>query len=107
MTPAPAILFLAGKVPAQAPPVVRWTRGGYERLLRNVAQHPRTLLAAVFAFAFAIANCAALPFFGCSFIPELKEGHFIVHMTAVPGTSLDESLRLSAFDESNAKFYVG
>ncbi|CEG10553.1 Cation efflux system protein CzcA [Afipia felis] len=92
VTPALSMVFLAGKVLAKDPPVVRWTRGGYERLLRNVAQHPRPLMVA--AAAFTIAGCAALPFFGGSFIPELKEGHFIVHMTAVPGTSLDESLRL-------------
>jgi Cu/Ag efflux pump CusA len=28
-----------------------------------------------------------------SFLPELREGNIIVHMTAVPGTSLEESLR--------------
>jgi Cu/Ag efflux pump CusA len=43
-----------------------------------------------------IAGCAALPFFGGSFIPELKEGHFVVHMSAVPGTSIEESLRVGA-----------
>jgi Cu/Ag efflux pump CusA len=35
-----------------------------------------------------------LPFFGGAFLPELREGHFIVHMSAIPGTSLDESLRI-------------
>ncbi len=37
---------------------------------------------------------AMLPFFGGAFLPELREGHFIVHMSAIPGTSLDESLRI-------------
>ena len=37
---------------------------------------------------------AALPFFGATFLPEFREGHYLVHMSAVPGTSLDESLRL-------------
>ena len=36
---------------------------------------------------------AALPFFGATFLPEFREGHYLVHMSAVPGTSLDESLR--------------
>lgn len=35
-----------------------------------------------------------VPFFGGEFFPELREGHFIVHMVAVPGTSLQESLRI-------------
>src|SRR5262249_26125410 len=33
-------------------------------------------------------------FFGGEFLPEFEEGHFIVHMTAAPGTSIQESLRL-------------
>ena len=37
---------------------------------------------------------AALPFFGATFLPEFREGHYLIHMSAVPGTSLDESLRL-------------
>jgi Cu/Ag efflux pump CusA len=35
-----------------------------------------------------------VPFFGGTFLPEFREGHYLVHMSAVPGTSLDESLRL-------------
>jgi Cu/Ag efflux pump CusA len=33
-------------------------------------------------------------FLTSSFLPELREGNITVHMTAVPGTSLEESLRL-------------
>jgi len=57
-------------------------------------ERPRTLIAA--AVVLTIAGCAALPFLGGGFIPELKEGHFVVHMSAVPGTSIDESLRVGA-----------
>ena len=35
-----------------------------------------------------------LPFFGGTFLPDLKEGHLILHISAIPGTSLDESLRI-------------
>ncbi len=63
-------------------------------MLRSVARRPQTLIAA--AALFTIAGCAALPLFGGGFIPELKEGHFIVHLSAVPGTSIDESLRIGA-----------
>jgi len=37
---------------------------------------------------------AMIPLFGATFLPDFNEGHYIVHMSAVPGTSLDESLRL-------------
>lgn len=38
-----------------------------------------------------------LPFFGRSFLPEFHEGNYIIAMTTLPGTSLDESMRLGAF----------
>jgi CzcA family heavy metal efflux pump len=94
LTPALSMMLLPGKVPAHDPPVVRWTRAGYEAQLRRLAERPRTLIAA--ATLLTIAGCAALPFLGGGFIPELKEGHFVVHMSAVPGTSIDESLRVGA-----------
>jgi CzcA family heavy metal efflux pump len=93
VTPALAMALLANRrTPPRDPPVMRWTRGRYERLLQAIAHKPRTVIAA--AIVFTIAGCAALPFFGGGFIPELQEGHFIVHMLAVPGTSIDESLRI-------------
>ncbi len=95
VTPALAMMLLAGRGTAiKVAPVVRWTRARYEGLLARIAQAPRTVIGA--AIAFTLIGCAALPFFGASFIPELKEGHFIVHMVAVPGTSIAESLRLGA-----------
>jgi CzcA family heavy metal efflux pump len=76
----------------QDPPVSRWLRRGYEALLRKIVAHPRsTILAAV---AFTVIGTAALPFFGAEFLPELKEGHFTLHMAAVPGTSIAESQRI-------------
>ncbi len=94
VTPALAVALLPGRVPPRDPPVVRWARVSYEALLRRLSQRPRTLIAA--ATLFTIAGCAALPFFRGEYIPELKEGHFVVHMSAVPGTSLDQSLRIGA-----------
>jgi len=76
------------------PPVTRWLRGHYERILRKIVARPRLTIAA--AAAFTLAGCASLPFFGAEFLPELKEGHFTLHMAAVPGTSIAESQRIGA-----------
>jgi len=46
------------------------------------------------SLAALVASLALLPLFGLSFLPEFKEGNFIVAMTTLPGTSLDESMRL-------------
>ncbi|MDQ2734428.1 MAG: efflux RND transporter permease subunit, partial [Pseudomonadota bacterium] len=41
-------------------------------------------------------SLALLPFFGLSFLPDFREGNYIIAMTTLPGTSLDESMRLGA-----------
>jgi len=79
---------------AEDPPVTRWMRRHYETILRKIVARPRTTMAA--AFTFTLIGCAALPFFGAEFLPELKEGHFTLHMAAVPGTSIEESQRMGA-----------
>jgi Cu/Ag efflux pump CusA len=94
VTPALSMALLPGRIPERDPPVIRWMRGGYQALLQRLAKWPRTLIA--IAAGLTIAGCAALPFFGRGLIPELKEGHFVIHMAAVPGTSLEESLRVGA-----------
>ena len=95
VTPALAMALLPRRrLPPQDPP---WC-AGRAAAMRRCCDSSRGSRARSSrrAAAFTIAGCAALPFFGGSFIPELKEGHFIVHMSAVPGTSLDESLRIGA-----------
>jgi len=79
---------------AEDPPVTRWMRRHYESLLRAIVARPRTTMAA--AIAFTVIGCSALPFFGAELLPELKEGHFTLHMAAVPGTSIEESQRMGA-----------
>lgn len=64
----------------------------YLRVLDWVGQRPKRVIGAVFVQC--VAAAATIPLFGGAFLPELREGHFIVHMSAVPGTSLQESLRL-------------
>jgi len=95
MTVTPALSYLLlghHRLPEHEAPLVRWTKHRYGRLLQRVEDAYRTVIVVVLVLT--LMAVAALPFFGGSFLPELREGHFIVHMTAVPGTSLQESLRL-------------
>lgn len=95
VTPALGMAWLTGRRHEIAdPPFVRWSRGRYQHLLERLIGRSRTLL--VSAIAFTVISSAALPFFGAGFIPELKEGHYILHMSAAPGTSLQQSLQLGS-----------
>ena len=64
----------------------------YVSLLGGISRAPRLIAAA--AVLLVLMAGAAVPFLGGEFLPPLREGHYIVHMVAMPGTSLEESIRL-------------
>ncbi|MDE2361172.1 MAG: efflux RND transporter permease subunit [Hyphomicrobiales bacterium] len=94
VVPALSMALLARRTETEPPPVVRWSRARYEALLRRISSRQRMVIA--LAAVFTILGCATLPLFGASFIPELHEGHYIIHMSAVPGTSIARSLQIGA-----------
>ncbi|HZW05429.1 MAG TPA: efflux RND transporter permease subunit [Candidatus Nitrosotalea sp.] len=95
LTVTPALMFVLLKGRAvgrtEGPLLVR-LREGYGRLLARAMERPRSLI--IIAVILCVAAAATLPFFGGALLPELRESHFIIHMSAVPGTSIQESLRL-------------
>jgi CzcA family heavy metal efflux pump len=93
VTPALAYVLLANR-PLQTgePRLVQGLKARYAGLLSRV-EHRSKLIISIIA-VLCIAALATLPFLNGSFIPEMREGHYIVHMAAAPGTSLAESMRI-------------
>jgi CzcA family heavy metal efflux pump len=93
LTPALSFLLLGGrKLSAVDPPAVSFLRPRYEKLLIWFeAKFARNLTLIII---FVMSGVCVFPLFSGEFIPALKEGHYIAHMTAVPGTSERESLRI-------------
>ena len=73
---------------------VIWLKRGFVRLL-NLSLR-RFWWVVTLSIAALGSALALLPQFGLSFLPEFHEGNYIVAMTTLPGTSLDESMRLGA-----------
>ncbi len=92
VTPALCYVLLARVSPHQEPGYVRWLKGQHRLWLERGSRRPRTVIA--LAAVICLGAVATLPFFGGEFLPEFREGHYVLHMAAVPGTSLAESLRL-------------
>jgi CzcA family heavy metal efflux pump len=93
VTPAMCWLLLAGRdLPAGDPPMARWLKGIYRKLLLGVERAPRLVLVAVVAVM--AGGVLILPSLTSSFLPEFREGHFILHVWTVPGTSIGQSLSL-------------
>jgi CzcA family heavy metal efflux pump len=92
VTPALCLTMLSRTKLHDEPGYVRWLKDRHRRSLNAFSRQPKIVMGV--ALVMFLASAATLPFFGGEFLPEFKEGHFIVHMAALPGTSLEESLRL-------------
>jgi CzcA family heavy metal efflux pump len=93
VTPALCYLLLAYRgLPPQEPPLVHWIKRWYHGLLVQIERKPRFVM--VLVCVLIAAGLVGAYFLTGSFLPELREGNITVHMTAAPGTSLEESLRL-------------
>jgi len=92
VTPALCYVMLSRVAPHNEPGYVRWLKAQHRAWLEGASRRPRTVIA--LALVLCLGAAATLPFFGGEFLPEFREGHFIIHMLAIPGTSLEESLRI-------------
>lgn len=82
---------------------VLWLKKKFSRILNWSLNHYLWVLGAVTA-VFMLA-LMLLPFFGRSFLPEFHEGNFIITMNTLPGTSLEESMRLGKLVRQNLLKY--
>ncbi|MBI2801972.1 MAG: efflux RND transporter permease subunit [Gammaproteobacteria bacterium] len=95
VTPALCGLLLASRpLPRRDPPLIRFLQPHYARVLRAICRRPRVPLVAT-ALA-SVAIIGILPNLGSHFLPPLREGHYILHTTGLPGTALGESIRLGS-----------
>ncbi len=92
VTPALCYLLLGrSKLPQNDPPLIRLIHPIYASFLRITAKLPTLTIGATLLFC--VAGIAIIPSLGSRFLPELREGHYIVHTTAIPGTSLEQSIQ--------------
>ena len=93
LTPALCYLLLGNaKLESEDPPLIRIIKQRYVLLLHRIERHYKAVIA--IATVLIALGLGILPLFKSQFIPNLHEGHYIMHMTAVPGTSEQESLRI-------------
>ena len=80
------------KLGSEDSPIIRRIKRSYVQLLYVIEKHSKWVIS--ISFILIALGLGILPLFKSQFIPALHEGHFIMHMTAVPGTSELESLRI-------------
>lgn len=95
LTPALCFLLLRQKLIAQQdPPLIGWIKPRYQRLLAVVSQRFTVVL--IISLILCLSGLAALFRLDSKFLPELREGHYIIHTTSIPGTALQESIRMGS-----------
>jgi CzcA family heavy metal efflux pump len=92
VTPALCVWLLKPNQKNQAtPPLMEWIRLRYAALLPFFLQRPGlSILLSLLTILIGIVAATQLEH---EFIPQLREGHYILHTSSRPGTSLQESLR--------------
>jgi CzcA family heavy metal efflux pump len=92
LTPALAsVMFRNGVRKTEDPFLQSWLKSWYRGVLSFVARWPRIIIGAVVILcALALTQLPS----GGEFLPEFREGHFVLQVFATPGTSLPEMLRL-------------
>ena len=94
VTPAMCFALLSRGKPHEEPHYLRQLKNWHRSALGKISRRPKTIVAvALISF---IAALATLPFFGGEFLPDFREGHFVVGLTMSPGTSLPEMKRLGS-----------
>jgi CzcA family heavy metal efflux pump len=95
LTPALSLLFFARGVREKREPRLQsWLKTHYRSVLAAVMRWPKTMVAV--AAVLCVGAVTRLPFLGGEFLPEFREGHFVLQVNTTPGTSLPEMLRLGA-----------
>jgi CzcA family heavy metal efflux pump len=92
-TPALCALLLRGH---EARPETRWLlrlRAWQSRAVHGVTAHLKAVVAVLVVCVLAAG--AALPFLGGTFMPDFREGHFVIQTSSsIPGTSLAQMMEV-------------
>ena len=95
VTPALALILLPKRAArASQLGLLVAAKGLYVRVLRAISR--RTAIVAGIAILLFAGAVALIPQLGGEFLPEFKEGHFVLQVTAVPGTSLEAMKSIGA-----------
>ncbi|MEO6078161.1 MAG: efflux RND transporter permease subunit [Steroidobacteraceae bacterium] len=93
VTPALCALLLPDPRSHREPTWLQILKGWQSRIVRSVGAHLRITIALLSTLI--IAAVVALPFLGGTFMPEFREGHFVMQVSSsIPGTSLNNMLAI-------------
>ena len=99
--PAAVALFMRGRVQEKETRLMRWARRAYAPALAWALRR-RVLVGAGAASLVVVCGVLATRL-GTEFVPSLDEGDIAMHAMRIPGTSLDQAVRMQATLEARIK----
>jgi cobalt-zinc-cadmium resistance protein CzcA len=99
--PAAIALFLRGRVQERETRLMLWARRGYAPALGWALRHRLAVLGG--AAALVAASVLLATRLGSEFIPGLDEGDIALHALRIPGTSLEQAVKMQATLEERIK----
>lgn len=92
-TPALCALLLRDSKSPSEPAWLARLKSVQRSAIEGVSRHVRVVSAVLMCLA--LAAIVSIPFAGGTFMPDFREGHFVMQVSsAIPGTSLEEMLRI-------------
>ena len=94
ITPALCAMLLSREkyLDTKDSPIVLKLKQKYLLLIHKIQRFPSVI--SLFVIFFVSLGLAIIPLFKMEFIPELREGHYTMHMAGIPGTSHVEMNRV-------------
>ena len=92
ITPALSSLGFRNINKTQEPFIFRVINPIYEKVIYVISLYPK--LNSALALSVCFIALLLLPKLNIGFLPELREGHYMVHTSSLTGTSLDETMRI-------------
>ncbi|UHQ22987.1 CusA/CzcA family heavy metal efflux RND transporter [Lysobacter sp. 5GHs7-4] len=99
--PAAIALFLRGRVEEKETRLMRWSRRAYEPALAWALRRRAWVIGGALA-GIALSGLLATRL-GSEFIPSLDEGDIALHAMRIPGTSLEQAIKMQSTLEARIK----
>ena len=99
--PAAIAVFLGGRVEEKENRVMQWARRCYEPLLQWSMRRGSWVVTG--ALTLVVLSALLATRLGTEFIPNLDEGDIALHALRIPGTSLDQAVKMQATLETRIK----
>ena len=99
--PAAVALFMRGRVQEKETRLMRWARRAYAPALAWTLR--RRMLVGAGAASLVVVCGVLATRLGTEFVPSLDEGDIAMHAMRIPGTSLDQAVRMQATLEARIK----